>query len=309
MSKAMRDAFGDHILALGKDHPELVVLDADVSSSTKSAKFGKEYPDRFFNVGVAEGNLAGMAAGLATCGYHPVINAFAIFLSLKSLDQIRNDMCYNSLPVVIAGAYGGLSDSFDGASHQAIEDIAIFRSIPNMEVIVPSDARQAELALEYALGRKNPVYIRLNRNEMPDIDTDKDAFFAGKAVKVREGKDVTIAANGITASMAVSAADLLAAKGISAEVFSVPFVKPIDTASIFESVKKTGALVTVEEAVLNGSFYSAIAEKAFAEGVSAKVCPIGIDDKFGETGPYIELLAHYGLSAEAIAEKAEKLIK
>ena len=189
-------------------------LDADVSSSTKSAKFGKEYPDRFFNVGVAEGNLAGMAAGLATCGYHPVINAFAIFLSLKSLDQIRNDMCYNSLPVVIAGAYGGLSDSFDGASHQAIEDIAIFRSIPNMEVIVPSDARQAELALEYALGRKNPVYIRLNRNEMPDIDTDKDAFFAGKAVKVREGKDVTIAANGITASMAVSAADLLAAKGI-----------------------------------------------------------------------------------------------
>ena len=144
---------------------------------------------------------------------------------------------------------------------------------------------------------------------MPDIDTDKDAFFAGKAVKVKEGKDVTIAANGITASMAVSAAELLAAKGISAEVFSVPFVKPIDTATIFESVKKTGALVTVEEAVLNGGFYSAIAEKAFAEGVNAKVCPIGIDDKFGETGPYIELLAHYGLSAEAIAEKAEKLIK
>ena len=156
MSLAMRDAFGKHLVEMGKKHPELVVLDADVSSSTKSALFGKEFPERFYNVGVAEGNLAGMAAGLATCGYHPVINAFAIFLSLKSLDQIRNDMCYNKLPVIIAGAYGGLSDSFDGASHQAIEDIAIFRALPNMEVIVPSDSHQAELALEYALSVKKP---------------------------------------------------------------------------------------------------------------------------------------------------------
>ena len=177
MSIAMRDAFGKHLVKLGETHPELVVLDADVSSSTKSALFGKAFPERFYNVGVAEGNLAGMAAGLATCGYRPVINAFAIFIALKCTDQIRNDICYNNLPVIIAGAYGGLSDSFDGASHQAIEDIALMRALPNMEVIVPSDSRQAELALEYALTRNNPVYIRLNRNAMPDIDTDKDAFF------------------------------------------------------------------------------------------------------------------------------------
>ena len=308
MSIAMRDAFGRHLEKLGETNSKLVVLDADVSSSTKSAYFGKKFPERFFNVGVAEGNLAGVAAGLATCGYHPVINAFAIFLALKSTDQIRNDICYNSLPVVIAGAYGGLSDSFDGASHQAIEDIAIMRAFPKMEVIVPSDAHQAELALEYALTRKNPVYIRLNRNEMPDIETDSDAFFKAQAVKCRSGKDVTIAANGITASMANEAASILAKEGIDAEVFSVPFVKPLDSKTLFESVKKTGALVTVEEHLLAGGFASAIAEEAFAQGVTAKVANIGINDKFGETGPYKELLAKYGLSAENIVSTVHKVL-
>ena len=308
MSIAMRDAFGRHLEKLGETNSKLVVLDADVSSSTKSAYFGKKFPERFFNVGVAEGNLAGVAAGLATCGYHPVINAFAIFLALKSTDQIRNDICYNSLPVVIAGAYGGLSDSFDGASHQAIENIAIMRAFPKMEVIVPSDAHQAELALEYALTRKNPVYIRLNRNEMPDIETDSDAFFKAQAVKCRSGKDVTIAANGITASMANEAASILAKEGIDAEVFSVPFVKPLDSKTLFESVKKTGALVTVEEHLLAGGFASAIAEEAFAQGVTAKVANIGINDKFGETGPYKELLAKYGLSAENIVSTVHKVL-
>ncbi|MBR1937904.1 MAG: 1-deoxy-D-xylulose-5-phosphate synthase [Spirochaetales bacterium] len=308
MSTQMREAFGKHLAELGKTHPELVVLDADVSASTKSAIFGKAFPDRFFNVGVAEGNLAGIAAGLATAGYRPVINSFAIFLELKSIDQIRHDMCYNNLPVIIAGAYGGFSDSFDGASHQAIEDISIFRAIPNMEVIVPSDAHQAELALDYALTRNNPVYIRLNRNAMPDIDTDTEAFFQGKAVKCIEGKDITIAATGITASMACDAAKILEKEGISAEVFSCPFVKPIDSATIFESAKKTGALITVEEAVLIGGFSSALAEEAFRAGFSCKVKTIGLDNCFGETGPYIPLLAKYGLSAENIASEARKLL-
>lgn len=309
MSLAMRDAFGNELVRLGESHPELVVLDADVSSSTKSGLFGKKYPERFINVGVAEGNLAGVAAGLATCGYHPVINAFAIFLSLKSTDQIRNDICYNKLPVVIAGAYGGLSDSFDGASHQAIEDIAIMRALPNMEVIVPSDAHQAELALQYALKRNNPVYIRLNRNPMPDIATDEASFMRGEAVLIREGKDVTIAANGITASAATEAGKLLEAEGISAEIFSVPFVKPLDTKTLFASVKKTGRLLTVEEHLLAGGFASAISEVAFREGVQAKVENIGIDDRFGETGPYDVLLEAYGLGAENIAAKAKALVK
>ncbi|MFA7119271.1 MAG: 1-deoxy-D-xylulose-5-phosphate synthase, partial [Sphaerochaetaceae bacterium] len=172
MSLTMRDAFGGKLLELGATHPELVVLDADVSSSTKSVMFGKKYPDRFFNCGVAEGNMVGVAAGLATCGYHPVVNAFAIFLALKGTDQLRNDVCYNKLPVVIAGAYGGLSDSFDGASHQSIIDIAIMRALPNMQVIVPADATQAEQSLEYALTQDGPVYIRLNRNSMPDLPVE-----------------------------------------------------------------------------------------------------------------------------------------
>ncbi len=309
MSIAMREAFGRHLALLGESHPELVVLDADVSSSTKSALFAKKFPERFFNVGVAEGNLAGVAAGLATCGYHPVINAFAIFLALKSTDQIRNDICYNNLPVVIAGAYGGLSDSFDGASHQAIEDIAIMRVLPNMEVIVPSDAHQAELALEYALNIKKPVYIRLNRNEMPDIETNEKEFYQAKAVLCRRGSDVTIAANGITASMAMEAADMLHEKGIEAEVFSVPFVKPLDYSSIFASAEKTGALVTVEEHLLAGGFSSALAEKAFTSSFKVKTDTIGIDDKFGETGPYNTLLAKYGLSGEAIVSRVENLLK
>ena len=308
MSVAMREAFGRHLAELGKTNDKLVVLDADVSSSTKTVMFKKEFPDRFFNVGVAEGNLAGVAAGLATAGYHPVISAFSIFLSLKSLDQIRNDICYNKLPVVIAGAYGGLSDSFDGASHQAIEDIAIFRSLPNMEVIVPSDARQCELALEYALTRNNPVYIRLNRNPMPDIDTNKESFFKCEAVKCIEGQDVTIAANGITASMACEAAEILKKDGISAEVFSVPFVKPIDTATIFKSVAKTGHLVTVEEHASCGGFYSAIAEDGFKQQISCKIESITLGDRFGETGPYIPLLAHFCLSGESIAKKVKTLL-
>lgn len=308
MSLAMREAFGRHLAELADTNDKIVVLDADVSSSTKSALFKKVAPQRFINVGVAEGNLAGVAAGLATCGYHPVINAFAIFLALKSTDQIRNDMCYNKLPVIIAGAYGGLSDSFDGASHQAIEDIAIMRAFPNMEVIVPSDAKQAELALDYALTRNNPVYIRLNRNAMPDIDTDKTSFFEAKAIKCTEGKDVTIAANGITASMAIEAATLLKKESITAEVYSVPFVKPLDTSTLFASAKRTGALVTVEEHLLSGGFYSAIAEEAFKAQLNCKVAPIAIEDKFGETGPYIPLLAKYGLSAENIVSVVKKLL-
>lgn len=308
MSLAMREAFGRHLAELADTNDKIVVLDADVSSSTKSALFKKVAPERFINVGVAEGNLAGVAAGLATCGYHPVINAFAIFLALKSTDQIRNDMCYNKLPVIIAGAYGGLSDSFDGASHQAIEDIAIMRAFPNMEVIVPSDAKQAELALDYALTRNNPVYIRLNRNAMPDIDTDKTSFFEAKAIKCTEGNDVTIAANGITASMAIEAASLLKKEAITAEVYSVPFVKPLDTSTLFASAKRTGALVTVEEHLLSGGFYSAIAEEAFKAQLKCKVAPIAIEDKFGETGPYIPLLAKYGLSAENIVSVVKKLL-
>ncbi len=306
MSMAMRDAFGKKLAELGATHPELVVLDADVSSSTKSAYFAKAFPQRFFNCGVAEGNMADVAAGLATCGYHPVINSFAIFLALKGTDQLRNVACYNNLPIIIAGAYGGLSDSFDGASHQSVCDIAIMRSLPNMQVLVPSDARQAEQALEYALQQKGPVYIRLNRNAMPDLP-ESDDFASAKAIVVSQGKDLTIAANGITASKALEAAQVLSEQGIEATVLSVPFVKPLDGQGILHSALQSGRLLTVEEHVLMGGFGSAVSEVVARSGNALQMDSIGLDDCFGETGPYEALLAEYGISAKNIADKARAL--
>ena len=307
MSLTMRDAFGQKAVELGKTNKKLVVLDADVSGSTKSSYFAKEFPDRFFNCGAAEANMAGVAAGLAAAGMHPLVNAFAIFLELKSTDQIRNDLCYNKLPVVIAGAYGGLSDSYDGASHQAITDIAIMRAMPNMEVIVPADNNQARQALEYALTRQNPVYIRLNRNQLPDLPAAKD-FASGDSVKLKTGGEVTIAANGITASMCLQAAALLAKDGIEAEVLSVPFVKPCGGKSLAASVKKTGCLVTVEEHNVFGGFGSACLEKLKIAGLEFTFDAIGIEDTFTETGGYDELLTKYGLSPKAIAKRVKKLV-
>jgi transketolase len=312
----MRDAFGKKLAELGKTNRKIVVLDADVSGSTKSSYFAKAFPGRFFNCGVAEGNMAGVAGGLAASGFHPVINAFSIFLALKSTDQIRNDMCYNKLPVVIAGAYGGLSDSFDGASHQSIADIAIFRALPNMEVIVPGDNAQAEAALEYALSRKGPVYIRLNRNETPALVSVRDSAlpsprkFAERApVLLRKGYGLTIAAGGITASAALEAGVLLAKSGIDAEVFSVPFVKPAPGKALEESARKTGKLVTVEEHNIQGGAGSAWLEDLSRKGLKFTWLPIGLEDCFGESGPYKDLLDLHGLSAKKIADKVKKFIK
>jgi transketolase len=301
----MRDAYGKKLAELGGLNKKLVVLDADVSASTKTAFFAEKYPDRFFNCGVAEGNMAGAAAGLAAAGYHPVVNAFAIFFALKTMDQLRHDFCYNKLPVVIAGAYGGLSDSYDGASHQSIADISILRSMPNMEVIVPGDNRQAELALEYALTRDHPVYIRLSRNEAPEIER-AEGFAARTPILLREGSALTIAATGITARIALEAAALLEREGIGAEVFSVPFVKPIEGTVLGASVKKTGRLVTVEEHTVVGGFGSACLEHLGRRGsLNFAYLAIGIEDKFGDTGAYGELLDAYGLSAEKIAARVK----
>lgn len=308
MSIAMRDAFGKKLAELGATHERLVVLDADVSSSTKSAIFGKQFPDRFYNCGVSEANMVGVAAGLATAGFTPVVNAFAIFLALKGTDQIRNDICYNNLPVILAGAYGGLSDSFDGASHQSITDIAIMRAMPNMEVIVPSDSRQAELALEYALTRDNPVYIRLNRNPMPALPEPAN-FASRQVITMQEGSDITIAANGITAAMANEAGRILADRGIKAEILSVPFVKPLDKEGLSASVRKTGRLISIEEHTVIGGFGGACVEALATEGLSYTYRAIGIQDTFTETGPYDELLEAYGLSANHIVTVAEELMK
>jgi transketolase len=308
MSDTMRDAFGKKLAEAGAANKKLVVLDADVSGSSKSSHFAKAFPDRFYNCGVAEGNMAGVAAGLSAAGFHPVINAFAIFIALKCTDQLRHDFCYNHLPLIIGGAYGGLSDSFDGASHQSVADIAIMRALPNMEVVVPADSIQAALAVDYALKQNGPVYIRLNRNALPDLPETK-GFAERDAVLLKSGKDVTVAANGITAQAAQEAAALLAKDGIDAEVFSAPWVKPFGVKAIAASVKKTGKLVTVEEHNIVGGFGSAALEALAPGGVNFAYKAIGVEDTFGDTGGYDELLDKYGLSAPKIAATVKQFLK
>jgi transketolase len=308
MGETMRDAFGKYLAKLGNYRDDLVVLDADVSSSTKSSYFAKAFPDRFFNVGVAESNMVDIAGGLATAGLRPVVNAFAIFLSLKATDQIRNVLAYNRLPVVLVGAYGGLSDSFDGASHQSLEDIAIMRSIPGLEVIIPADSSEALRALEYALEQDCPVYIRLNRNQIPDLEARSDDEPLTRIRALRSGCDVTIAASGICVSIALKAAEILADYGISAEVLDVASIKPLDISTLSASVARTGRLVTAEEHSIMGGLGSACVEALAEKGIAFRLRRIGVRDCYTESGPYEILLAKYGINAEEIARQASALM-
>ncbi|HPW46485.1 MAG TPA: transketolase C-terminal domain-containing protein [Rectinema sp.] len=308
MGETMRDAFGKYLAKLGNYRDDLVVLDADVSSSTKSSYFAKAFPNRFFNVGVAESNMVDIAGGLATAGLRPVVNAFAIFLSLKATDQIRNVLAYNRLPVVLVGAYGGLSDSFDGASHQSLEDIAIMRSIPGLEVIIPADSSEALRALEYALEQDCPVYIRLNRNQIPDLEARSDDEPLTRIRALRSGCDVTIAASGICVSIALKAAEILADYGISAEVLDVASIKPLDISTLSASVARTGRLVTAEEHSIMGGLGSACVEALAEKGIAFRLRRIGVRDCYTESGPYEILLAKYGINAEEIARQASALM-
>jgi len=304
---SMRDALGQALVELAPEIPELVVLDADVSASTKTAGFAKAYPNRFFNVGVAEANMADIAAGMATAGLRPVINTFSLFLALKCADQIRNTICYNNLPVVLAGAYGGLSDSFDGASHQAILDIAMLRTLPNMVVIVPADAEETKQALKLALRRNGPTFIRGCRNETPVIFEGAEPFQIGKARKLRDGKDLTIAACGIPVLLAMEAAEQLAKSGISVDLLAVATVKPMDVEALAASASKTKTVLAVEEHNIVGGFGGAVAE-TLGKHAPAKMDFIGVQDRFTESGPYDALMKKYGISVEAIVAKAKALV-
>ena len=304
---SMRDALGQALVELAPEIPELVVLDADVSASTKTGGFAKAYPERFFNVGVAEANMADIAAGMATCGLRPVINTFSLFLALKCADQIRNTICYNNLPVVLAGAYGGLSDSFDGASHQAILDIAMMRTLPNMVVIVPADAEETKQALKLALRRDGPTFIRGCRNETPVLFEGAEPFRIGKARKLRDGRDLTIAACGVPVVMAMEAAERLAKDGISVDLLAVATVKPIDEKALAASAFKTGRVLAVDEHNIYGGFGGAVAE-ALAKHAPAKMDFIGVQDRFTESGPYNALMKKYGISVEAVVAKAKALV-
>ena len=307
--KAMRQIYGETLVELGKKYTNLVVLDADVSGSSRSCVFGEAFPERFVNVGIAEMNMAAMAAGLSTAGFVPFINTFACFAVLRCADPIRSLIAYTNLNVKVVGTYSGLSDSFDGASHHATMDINFFRAMPNFTVLSPADGPEAALATEAAFHLKGPVYLRMHRNELPvTVDYSKTKFELGKGIVVRDGKDVSIIATGFMVHRALAAAETLAGAGISARVVNIHTIKPLDKELIIKCAKETRGIVTAEEHSVTGGLGSAVAE-ALAAAHPAPMAFVGVENTFTETGDYESLLKKYGLTAENIVEKAKNLVK
>lgn len=307
MKKSIREAFGKKLEALGSEYPNLVVLDADLAASTQTKFFAKAFPERFFDVGIAEQDLITTAAGLALTGKISFAAAFAVFITGRAYDQVRMSVCYQKANVKLIGTHGGVTVGEDGATHQALEDISLMRGLPNMTVIVPADCRECEQVLEYAVEHDGPVYIRIARNSLPDIYPENYKFNPGKAVVLKEGTDVTLISNGDVLVETLKAAEILAEKNINAEVISLPVVKPLDSETIVRSVKKTGCAVTIENHSIYGGIGSAICE-CLAENYPAKVLRIGTNDTFGQSGEANELLKIYGLDSESIANKVMEIL-
>ena len=309
MSMATRDAYGEALKILGKTNKDVVVLDADLSSSTKTAGFGKENPERFINVGIAEQNLMGTAAGLAAAGKIPFASSFAMFATGRAFEVIRNSIAYPKLNVKIAATHAGLTVGEDGASHQALEDLSIMRSIPNMTVICPADGVEAKAAILGAAEYVGPVYIRLGRSKVPTIFNEEDYVFEiGKGAQLKEGNDVTIIATGIMLSKALEASEDLKSEGISARVINIHTLKPIDEKIIIDAAKETGCIVTAEEHNIIGGLGSAVSE-VLSENYPAPLKRVGVQDTFGESGTGDALLEKYGLTSEKIVEAAKEVIR
>lgn len=305
--KATREGYADAILELGQSRPEVVVLEADLGKSTGSIKFKERFPERFFDIGVAEQNMVGTAAGLAASGKICYTGSFAVFAAGRAFEQVRNTVAYGRLNVKLCPSHGGVSVGEDGASHQCSEDVALMRVIPNMIVIVPSDYWEARAAAIAAADIDGPVYIRMGRPALPMIHDKDYVFEVGKAEKLRDGPAATIAANGLLVSASLEAADQLAEEGISVDVLNVHTVKPLDEEAILESVRKTGRIVTAEEAFIAGGLGSAVAELLTAKHPVLQT-RIGVRDEFGRSGGVKDLLTHFGLTAEDVAAAVRRLL-
>ena len=306
---ATREAYGKALAEFGAKYPDLVVLDADLANATKTNSFQKVFPDRHIDCGIAECNMMGIAAGLATVGKIPFASTFAMFASGRAYEQVRNSIGYPHLNVKIGATHAGITVGEDGASHQCLEDMALMRAIPGMVVINPSDAVEARAAVQAAIEYVGPVYLRFGRAAVPIINDREDyKFEIGKGELLREGSDVTIVATGICVSSALEAADKLAADGISAEVINIHTIKPLDTELIVKSVKKTGKVVTAEEHTIIGGLGGAVCE-ALSEKAPTPVLRIGINDVFGESGTAAALVAKYGLDGEGIYAKVKEFVK
>ncbi|MCR5595169.1 MAG: transketolase family protein [Lachnospiraceae bacterium] len=306
---ATRESYGNALVEVGKENPNVIVLDADLANATKTNIFQKEFPDRHIDCGIAECNMTGIAAGLATCGKIPFISSFAMFAAGRNYEQIRNSIGYPHLNVKIGATHAGITVGEDGASHQCLEDIALMRAIPGMTVIVPADDTEAKAAVHAAVDYEGPVFLRFGRAGVPVInDPATYKFEMGKGVLLREGKDVTIVATGITVSASLEAAEALAAEGIDAEVINIHTIKPLDEDIIVKSASKTGVVITAEEHSVIGGLGSAVCDCICAKH-PVPVYKIGINDQFGESGSAGALVAKYGLDAAGIAKSVKGFLK
>ena len=302
---ATRGAYGEELARLAADYPELVVLDADLSSATMTKTFAAQYPERFFDMGIAEADMMGFAAGLAACGKKPFANSFAMFSAGRAWEQVRNSIAYPHLNVKCVGSHGGLSVGEDGATHQCVEDLALMSAIPGMVVVNPCDGPEMRRAVKALLDYDGPAYLRLGRMAVESVtdETPGYEFTLGKAAMLRDGADVTLAATGLMVQRALAAAEMLAAKGVSARVLDFHTIKPLDTEAVLAAARETGCIVTSEEHSVIGGLGSAVAS------VCAENCPVpvvrhGVMDEFGRSGKALEVLEAYGLTAEVMVEKA-----
>ncbi|MEE0107201.1 MAG: transketolase family protein [Lachnospiraceae bacterium] len=305
---ATRDSYGNALASLGREHENLVVLDADLAAATKTGIFKKEFPERHIDCGIAEANMIGIAAGLASTGKVPFCSSFAMFAAGRTFEQIRNSVGYPHLNVKIGATHAGLSVGEDGATHQCNEDIALMRTIPGMTIINPSDDVEAKAAVKAAYEMEGPVYLRFGRLAVPVInDRDDYKFEIGKGVVLKEGTDLTLIATGLEVAESLAAAEKLEADGISVEVINMHTIKPLDVDLVVRSAAKTGKVVTVEEHSIIGGLGSAVAE-VLAEKQPAKLLRIGVEDRFGESGPALKLLEKYELDAAGIYKKVKAFL-
>ena len=305
---ATRESYGNALVELGKEHEDLVVLDADLAEATKTGMFKKAFPERHIDCGIAECNMIGVAAGIAATGKVPFASSFAMFAAGRAFEQVRNSVGYPKLNVKIGATHAGISVGEDGATHQCNEDIALMRTIPGMTIITPSDDVEAKAAVRAAYELDGPVYLRFGRLAVPVInDNDDYKFEIGKGVVLREGKDVTIVATGLCVSSALEAADMLAEDGIEAKVINIHTIKPIDSDLLVEAAKETGKVVTVEEHSVIGGLGGAVCE-CLSEKAPVPVKRIGVNDVFGESGPATALLEKYGLDAEGIYKQIKEFV-
>ena len=306
-TKSIRSAFGKTLEALGHTNPNIVVMDADLACSTQTQFFAKSFPERFFDCGIAEQDMIATAAGLASAGKIPFVASFAMFVTGRTYDQIRNSVCYPEFNVKIVETHGGVTVGEDGASHQALEDVSLMRGLPHMSVIVPADCRECEQVIKYAAENYGPMYIRIPRTNVCDIFDDNYKFEFGKAKIISEGSDAAVITNGETLAETILAGELLKQQGYSIRIVHAPVVKPLDDVTIIESAEKTGFVITVENHSIIGGLGSAVCE-LLSEYAPVKVKRIGVNDRFGQSGKWDFLLDYYGLSADKLAKSIKEEI-